>query len=557
MIYILNTSTFYNKKFFISTFLLIIILLNLFLFKDVYEEESITILFLEKIHSIPKDISSILKITYFISLIISWCFFLNIIYQKFIIPIIPPKIKANTCEKNSLIIGKSLTDGKTISISEKGMYQNILITGTIGTGKTSSAMYPITKQLLNMGIGMLILDVKGNFHEKVKELSRNTSKNLIVIQLGGKYTYNPLDKPNLKPSILANRIKTILTLFSNQNTTDSYWLDKVELYLTECIKLCRLYNDNYVTFIELHKLINDSKYLEDKISIVKNLFLSNSLNQSQVYDFKTSLEFFTSEFQSLDSRVLSIIQSEVSRITQLFVSDYEVAKTFCPSKNDISFSGFENLEDNIVVLNMNIAEYRNLSKIIATYLKLDFQSEVLMRLAKKNTIKPVAFVCDEYHEYATQNDADFFSESREAKCINIVSTQSYTSLLNAVKENSAAKIIIQSLVNKIWFRTDDIFTIEEAQKQLGKEDKTKYSHTISENAKETKFNYILNNFKSSNSNISESISSQIHHDFIFDINTFSRELCTFQAICFLSNGYEILEPQILELKPEFKTNRFI
>ena len=557
MINIFSTSTFYNKKFFISTFLLIILILNLFLFKDVYEEQSISILFLEKIHSIPKDISKIFKILYFFSLIISWSFFLNIIYQKFIIPTIPEKTKTNIQEKNSLIIGKNLSDGKIVSIPEKGLYQNILITGTIGTGKTSSAMYPITKQLLNMGIGMLVLDVKGNFHEKVKELSANTNKKLIVIQLGGKYTYNPLDKPNLKPSILANRIKTILTLFSNQNTTDSYWLDKVELYLTECIKLCRLYNDNYVTFIELHKLINDSKYLEDKISIVKNLFLSNSLNQSQVYDFKTSLEFFTSEFKSLDSRVLSIIQSEVSRITQLFVSDYEVAKTFCPDKANISFSVFENLEDNIVVLNMNIAEYRNLSKIIATYLKLDFQSEVLMRLAKKNTIKPVAFVCDEYHEYATQNDADFFSESREAKCINIVSTQSYTSLLNAVRENSAAKIIIQSLVNKIWFRTDDIFTIEEAQKQLGKEDKTKYSHTISENAKETKFNYILNNFKSSNSNISESISSQIHHDFIYDINTFSRELRTFEAICFLSNGYEILKPQILQLTPKFKANKFI
>ena len=200
------------------------------------------------------------------------------------------------------------------------------------------------------------------------------------------------------------------------------------------------------------------------------MFLSNNLNQSQIYDFKTSLEFFTCEFQSLDQRVLSIIQSEVSRITQLFVSDYEVAKTFCPLKENISFRGFENLENNIVVLNMNIAEYRNLSKIIATYLKLDFQSEILMRLAKKNTINPVAFVCDEYHEYATQNDADFFSESREAKCINIISTQSYTSLLNSVKETSAAKVIIQSLVNKIWFRTDDIFTIEEAQKQLGKED---------------------------------------------------------------------------------------
>ena len=61
MINIFSTSTFYNKKFFISTFLLIILILNLFLFKDVYEEQSISILFLEKIHSIPKDISKIFK----------------------------------------------------------------------------------------------------------------------------------------------------------------------------------------------------------------------------------------------------------------------------------------------------------------------------------------------------------------------------------------------------------------------------------------------------------------------------------------------------------------
>lgn len=104
-------------------------------------------------------------------------------------------------------------------------------------------MYPFTKQLLQMGYGMLILDVKGNFHIKVKEIAKTLNRNVITIELGGKYTYNPLDKPNLKPSIIANRLKTILTLFSNSNTSDTYWLDKVELYLTECIKLCRLYNN--------------------------------------------------------------------------------------------------------------------------------------------------------------------------------------------------------------------------------------------------------------------------------------------------------------------------
>ena len=114
--------------------------------------------------------------------------------------------------KNELIIGKDLETHSIISIPEKGLYQNILVTGTIGTGKTSSAMYPFTKQLLDMNIGMLILDVKGNFHIKVKELAKQLNRQVIIIELGGKYTYNPLDKPNLKPSILANRLKTILTL---------------------------------------------------------------------------------------------------------------------------------------------------------------------------------------------------------------------------------------------------------------------------------------------------------------------------------------------------------
>ena len=454
------------------------------------------------------------------------------------------------------MVGSNAEDDSPIIIPEKGLYQNILITGTIGTGKTSSAMYPFTKQLLEQNIGMLILDVKGNFHTKVLELANQLNKKVTVIELNGKYTYNPLDKQNLKPSVLANRLKTILTLFSNQNTSDSYWLDKVESYLTECIKLCRLYNDKYVTFIELHKLINSPSYLEEKISYIKNLFLNGNLSDSEIFDFSTCLDFFKNEYKNLDSKILSIIQSEITRITQIFVNDLDVSNTFCPPQNQNTFKGFHNLRDEIVVLNMNVAEYRNLAKIIASYLKLDFQSEILMRLSK-NTQTPVAFICDEYHEYATENDADFFSQSREAKCINIVSTQSYTSLLNCMNNQNAAKVIIQSLVNKIWFRTDDMFTIEEAQKQLGKEDKTKISRSISENAKETKYNYLLKTFKSDGSNLSESISTNVYHDFIYDFNTFSRELKTFHAICFISTGFEILKPKIVKLSPITSSHKLI
>ena len=451
-----------------------------------------------------------------------------------------------------------------IYLSEKSLYQNILITGTIGTGKTSSAMYPFTKQLIEYccldslkKIGMLVLDVKGNYFSKVTEFAKNCGRenDLIVLSLGGNYRYNPLHKPNLKASVLANRLKTILLLFSPENS-ESYWLDKVEQILTECIKLCRLYNNGYVTFEEIHNLISSENYYLEKIDFLRNKFIHNEFSNEGIYNLLTSLNFFQKEFFSLDIRTLSVLKSEITRITNIFVSDYETYKTFNPKENELNFLGFEDLINTgkIVVLNMNISEYTNLSKVIATYLKLDFQTEVMARLANnfENSSRTVAFISDEYHEYVTASDSEFYAQSREAKCINIVATQSYTSLLNTLNNKYAVEVIVQNLVNKFWFRTDDIFTIENAQKQIGKEDKEKLFKSISENAKETNYSYLTNSLNSTDSSISESISTQIMYEFVYDSKFFTQELENFCSLSFLSDGNKIMKPQKIKLKPYFE-----
>ena len=89
------------------------------------------------------------------------------------------------------------------------------------------------------------------------------------------------------------------------------------------------------------------------------------------------------------------------------------------------------------------------------------------------------FIADEYQEFVTSTDAEFYAQSREPKCINIVATQSYTSLINTLRDRDIVRTITQNLINKIWLRTDDLFTVEEAQKQTGKEDKEKVSRSIS------------------------------------------------------------------------------
>ena len=202
-----------------------------------------------------------IKIIFIFSFLFNSFLFLNSIFSFLFAKKIQKKLvkhqkKINRNSKNlNLYVGKNFNN-TPIFLTETNLYQNILITGTIGSGKTSSAMYPFTKQFIKYKynfekekLGMLILDVKGNFHKFVQNCvdEFNRGEDLIIIEVGGKYKYNPLHKPNLKASVIANRLKTILTLFS-PNNTESYWLDKAEQVLTECIKFCRIYNNRIRNF---------------------------------------------------------------------------------------------------------------------------------------------------------------------------------------------------------------------------------------------------------------------------------------------------------------------
>lgn len=563
-----------NKKLFFILFLTLFFLLfyleisffySFLLVDFVYLDLGFEVFFIEGL--LWQNIKILFVLFAFLSvLIISMNISFSISNSRFIKSIFN-KHKNNNLERDSnslqLVVGLNKESGKTLAIPEYGLFQNILITGTIGSGKTSSAMYPFTRQLLeykyndaSSKIGMLILDVKGNYFSQVYNYAQNIGRlnDLIEIKIKGKYFYNPLDKPFLKPSVIANQLKTILLLFS-PNNSESYWLDKAEAVLTEAIKLCRLYNNNYVTFTEIHNLVTKPDYYHEKIANLREKFTKNELSKKQIYNLLSAINFFEKEFLSLDLRTLNILRSEITRITNCFVSDFEVERTFCPPKNKINFHGFKDVINlgKIVVLNMNINEFRNLSKIISAYLKIDFQTEVMRRLTKKNiSNRVVAFISDEYSEYVTSTDANFFSQSREARCINIISTQSYNSILNTLNNKYSTEIIVQNLVNKIWFRTDDIYTIENAQKQIGKVDKERLSKTISENAKQTNYNFITHSFNSKDSSISESINTYVQNDYVYDFKFFTQELETFNALCFLTDGNKILPPCKIELFPYFK-----
>lgn len=91
-----------------------------------------------------------IKIMYIITFFTSNLICSNFVYNK--IPI-KKKIEKHLDTKDKddklkLLIGYNQKTKEKIYIPKSGLFQNFLITGTIGSGKTSSAMYPFTKQLI-------------------------------------------------------------------------------------------------------------------------------------------------------------------------------------------------------------------------------------------------------------------------------------------------------------------------------------------------------------------------------------------------------------------------
>lgn len=450
-------------------------------------------------------------------------------------------------------------------ITESGLYQNVLCIGTIGQGKTIAELVQVLVQMIfykyddpKNKTAMLCLDVKGNFYKFVHGFAKEANRwdDVITIELGGRWKYNPVHKPNLSPVELSNRIRYILELFSAQ-TNETYWIDKGEDTITELIKLIRIYNNNYVDFQEIHFCASDDDYRNRKLIEIQRMCDNDILNEEQKYSYISARNYFKNEFDQLDTKAQGFIKSEITRITQPFVSTKIVKETFCPSRDEINFYGFEDVikKGQIVVWKINANKEPKIAKLIAAYLKLDYQKEILITLDGKD---PVALnrnkvtICDEYQEYVTANDAEFLSQSREPRSVTFATTQSYTSLKKALKNDDITNMLLQSFVNKIWLRTDDEWTVKRIMTQTGKEEKEKMSTTLTESSRQSRASYSLGRILGRGKNLSSGINIQDIKENRFDEKFLMQVLDAYKCVAFISDGKKIQRPTVVHLTPMFE-----
>ena len=423
-----------------------------------------------------------------------------------------------------------------VSIREDALYQNVLITGSIGSGKTSGAISRLTYSLIKSGKCGLILDIKGNFAHTIEEMCKRCGrlKDLKIISKTSNAYLELLNKEESKLE-LAARVKQVLELLSSKNNSDPYWLDKVQNFLTNIFVIME-YLDKF-NILELHKFVTEDMYLKQTLDDVKEMVVKKPPDDKLAFELTNAINFVSKEFNGLDLRIRTIIKSEITRFTTPLITEYDVYNRFCNKgeKEEIKFD-----DKNIIVLSIPIGENRNLAKILATILKLEFQKYVLSNI--KNPI-PTFFIADEFQEFVNSADSQFLSLSREAKCMNIISTQSYSSLKSTLKDEESTRVIIQNLVNKIWFRNDDNYTVSEIIKQLGKTRVIRENRSISESGTESKKYLFKDGFKNTKSSISKTLNYVETKENEYDENFFTRELKTFEALALFVDKEGIKQPE--------------
>jgi type IV secretory pathway TraG/TraD family ATPase VirD4 len=110
-----------------------------------------------------------------------------------------------------------------------------------------------------------------------------------------------------------------------------------------------------------------------------------------------------------------------------------------------------------------------MSKVICTFVKLEYYREVLKRPDKKRSS---FFLCDEFQAYFTvmpgKGDSDFFERSRQSNHANLIATQNYPALIKvAGDKDSVVNNLLGNCAVKIFLRNTDDKTNEYASKLFG------------------------------------------------------------------------------------------
>ena len=174
--------------------------------------------------------------------------------------------------------GPSETPGWLV-IPERGLFTGIAVLGAVGSGKTSCCMYPYIEQILAYKaedpakrIGGLVLEVKGDFCRKVKQIleRHGRGEDYIEISLDSEFRYNPLHN-DLDAYALAFNIASLLNNLFGRGK-EPFW-QQAYTNLVKFIILLHKVAYDYVTLFNVYECAISPPLLDQRIQEAEEIVM--------------------------------------------------------------------------------------------------------------------------------------------------------------------------------------------------------------------------------------------------------------------------------------------
>ncbi|MGE0175126.1 MAG: type IV secretory system conjugative DNA transfer family protein [Oligoflexales bacterium] len=475
-------------------------------------------------------------------------------------------------EKDRIAIGTAMSGGEPsveewVVLNNKALCGNILVTGSIGSGKTQGTILPYFDQVLanqNPTPAVLAIDPKGTFIKEALEIAARHGKkdDVLHLRLDGSVTFNPIYLDNVLEMgrflDVAQMVRAAAINFSGRSSADSpFWeLSAFNLTKNAVIYCAAVYG--YYTLNDLYCAMVDAVEGRSNAKL-ESVIEGGKLKGEPLHNVRQAIIYFSQEFQSFDHKLKTGILATATSFLSQF-QEFRASKIFCPKQDERTILSMDQIVDNGKMLFFDVNS-PGLARAMGTFIKLHFQQSVLERLTNEKRLRDRAalLIMDEYQDVVstgrgtTAGDDRFLAKGREANAITIAATQSLSSIENSVGKSDAAKELFQNFRTRIACHSTDLLTIRTFQDLIGEEDRQKRSHSYSELSQDTRKNYVLGGFDADNANISESISTSVHRESIVTGKDFSR-LNAFEALSLVYDGVKTKFVR-LNLKPYFLGER--
>jgi hypothetical protein len=347
--------------------------------------------------------------------------------------------------------------------------------------------------------------------------------------------------PHLPAAEVASRLIAIAeTLGGGMGSENSYWTDSAKKHIGYIINLWRkVKKDVQCSAVDIVRLTTQKSALTEvmnlhkqKLDEIQNAIIHANDDQKR-RDKETERKYledigkyFTEEWDKLDAKTKGIIVSVISNLFGPFLTDPKLQEVFC---KPATFSFEDCIQKGTVFTLLTGGNYETLAKQLGTSMKMDFQSVAKARTAQAhlNKTRVLVFMCDEAQNFVTAGggnntgDENFMSLSRQSRVINVIATQSDSSIISVIGEKKAP-VYFQSFGSRVWLQNSDYTTNLNATRVIGKAKKEK----ITSSGREMSIEGIF-----SKEAVAQTANSSYEEEERFKLEDFSN-LNTFDAIVF-------------------------